>query len=133
MSITQPQSGVDDLPDIPGEMFEFEHSRLAATLSQSVHGSAAAAKEFAKRGCPLSHRSAIWRRILGVTVEDVDIMYFDHLKSGVFQHELLVDSLVYKDVKLTATNDDQYFVFEDYLYQVITYFVLISKHCSGNF
>lgn len=23
-----------------------------------------------------------------------------------------------QDVKLTATNDDQYFVFEDYLYQV---------------
>jgi len=118
MSITQPQSGVDDLPDIPRELFEYEHNRIASTLCNSVHCSPAAAQEFAKRGCPLSNRSVLWRRILGVNVEDVDYMFFDHLKSGVLQHELLVDSLLYKDVKLTATNDDQYFVFEDYLYQV---------------
>lgn len=100
-------------------MFECEHSRLAYVLVHSAYGSPAAAQEFAKRGCPLSYRSAIWRRILGVTVDDVDAMYYEQLKSGVLLHELLVDSLVYKDVKLTAANDDQYFVFEDYLYQVI--------------
>jgi len=60
----------------------------------------------------------IWRRVLGVRVDDIDVMYYDQLKTHVLQHELLVDSLVYKDIKLTATNDDQYFVFEDYLYQV---------------
>lgn len=32
--------------------------------------------------------------------------------------DLIVDKLVFKDVQLTATNDDQYFVFEDILYQV---------------
>lgn len=34
--------------------------------------------------------------------------------------DLIVDKLVFKDVQLTATNDDQYFVFEDILYQVRT-------------
>lgn len=96
-------------------------------------------------------------------------MYYEQLKAGVIQHDLLVDKLIYKvrfssdrhnlrcqniyplqhklryqsfpglfryaaakpeaslytqlifplqDVKLTASNDDYYFVFEDFLYQV---------------
>ena len=61
-------------------------------------------------------------RILGVAVDDVDRLYYEQLKQCVFQHELLVDSLIYKDVKLTATNDDQYFVFEDYLHQALLIF-----------
>lgn len=39
---------------------------------------------------------------------------------------MIVDKLVFKDVQLTATNDDQYFVYEDVLYQVricIIYFI----------
>jgi len=118
MSINQPQTGVDDSPDIPAELFDSERSRIAVALSSAINGSPAAAQEFAKRGCPLSWRAMIWRRILGVRVDDIDVMYYDQLKTHVLQHELLVDSLVYKDIKLTATNDDQYFVFEDYLYQV---------------
>ena len=123
MSINQPQTGVDDSPEIPAELFDSERLRIATTLSHAVNGSPAAAQEFAKRGCPLSWRSVIWRRMLGVRVDDIDMMYYEQLKTHVLQHELLVDSLVYKDIKLTATNDDQYFVFEDYLYQVVC--------CSG--
>ena len=33
-----------------------------------------------------------------------------------------MDKLIFKDVQLTATNDDQYFVFEDVLYQVMLCF-----------
>lgn len=40
--------------------------------------------------------------------------------------DLIVDKLVFKDVQLTATNDDQYFVFEDILYQV-------SSHSRSEF
>lgn len=36
--------------------------------------------------------------------------------------DLIVDKLVFKDVQLTATNDDQYFVFEDILYQIMLCF-----------
>lgn len=35
---------------------------------------------------------------------------------------MIVDKLIFKDVQLTATNDDQYFVFEDVLYQVMLCF-----------
>lgn len=34
----------------------------------------------------------------------------------------IVDKLVFKDIQLTASNDDQYFVFEDVLYQVLLCF-----------
>lgn len=36
--------------------------------------------------------------------------------------DLIVDKLVFKDIQLTASNDDQYFVFEDVLYQVMLCF-----------
>lgn len=71
-----------------------------------------------------------------------DRFYYNQLKQNFLEHDLLVDTLMYKvsclllssnlsfekifsfsqfflqDVKLTAANDDCYFVFEDYLYQV---------------
>lgn len=46
------------------------------------------------------------------------IEYYEKLKSSVLQTDLMIDKLIFKDVQLTASNDDQYFVFEDLLYQV---------------
>lgn len=34
----------------------------------------------------------------------------------------IIDKLIFKDIQLTATNDDQYFVFEDITYQVMLCF-----------
>lgn len=34
----------------------------------------------------------------------------------------MIDKLIIKDIHLTASNDDQYFVFEDVLYQVMLCF-----------
>lgn len=48
-----------------------------------------------------------------------DIAHWEKLKNSVLMTDLIVDKLVFKDVQLTATNDDQYFVFEDILYQVL--------------
>ena len=80
MSINQAQTGVDDAPDIPSELFDGERSRVASALSAATHGgSPAAAQEFAKRGCPLSWRAAVWRRILGVGVDDLDVMYYEQV------------------------------------------------------
>lgn len=47
-----------------------------------------------------------------------DIEHWESLKLNVINIDLIVDKLVFKDIQLTATNDDQYFVFEDILYQV---------------
>lgn len=117
MSINQSQTGVDDASDIPPDLFEHERSKLAAIVIQGHQH--ALAQEFAKKGCPLSYRSALWCQILGIEVEDIDILYYEELKNYVVHHDLLVDNLVYKDVKLTTANDDQYFVFEDYIYQIL--------------
>ena len=104
----------------PPELFEHDATRQGKrTLSQN---NALSAREYAKTGCPITLRSETWCKILGVGVDDVDRLYYEQLKQCVFQHELLVDSLIYKDVKLTATNDDQYFVFEDYLHQALLIF-----------
>lgn len=129
MSINQSQTGVDDAVEIPPELFESERSKLACSIIQVQQ--IALAQEFAKKGCPISHRSAIWCQILGIEVEDIDILYYEQLKNCVFKHDLLVDNLVYKDVKLTTANDDQYFVFEDYIYQILLPFsrdTAVLKH-----
>lgn len=47
------------------------------------------------------------------------IEHWEDLKANVLNTDLIVDKLIFKDVQLTATNDDQYFVFEDIIYQVI--------------
>lgn len=47
---------------------------------------------------------------------------WEDLKTDVLSTDLIVDKLVFKDVQLTATNDDQYFVFEDIIYQVMLCF-----------
>lgn len=44
--------------------------------------------------------------------------HWEALRQSVLTNESIVDKLVFKDVQLTATNDDRYFVFEDVLYQV---------------
>ncbi|XP_071951455.1 TBC1 domain family member 19-like [Antedon mediterranea] len=93
------------------------------------------AQLYAKQGCPTTLRSEIWSNILGVTTDDVDCLYYEQLKKYAIQHDMLVDDLMYKDVKLTATNDDQYFVFEDNLYQVLFLFsrdTYILKHFANS-
>ncbi|XP_035216441.1 TBC1 domain family member 19-like isoform X4 [Stegodyphus dumicola] len=78
---------------------------------------ATVAREFCKRGCPATLRADLWSLILGVDISGAQKLNFKHLKSCVFQHDLLIDKLIFKDIHLTASNDDQYFVFEDLLYQ----------------
>lgn len=46
------------------------------------------------------------------------VEHWEALRQSVLTNESIVDKLVFKDVQLTATNDDRYFVFEDVLYQV---------------
>nr|XP_061816228.1 TBC1 domain family member 19-like isoform X2 [Nerophis lumbriciformis] len=70
-----------------------------------------------------------------LTSETKDVLHYEQLKTGVIQHDLLVDNLIYKDVKLTASNDDYYFVFEDFLYQVLLCFsrdAVVLEHFKYN-
>lgn len=133
MAINQCQSGIDDSADIPSELFDVDRNKLGKKVVNANHGPLA--QEYSKKGCPTNLRATLWSQMLCVEVDDVDILYYEQLKTCVLNHDLLVDSLLYKDVKLTATNDDQYFVFEDFLYQVLLPFsrdTCVLNHFSLN-
>ncbi|XP_060080026.1 TBC1 domain family member 19-like [Ylistrum balloti] len=133
MAINQGQSGIDDFGDIPPELFESDKMKVGKKVINACHGPLA--QEFSKKGCPTSLRASLWCQMLGVEIDEEDTLYYEQLKVNVQQHDLLVDSLLYKDVKLTATNDDQYFVFEDFLYQVLLPFsrdTYVLKHFAQN-
>ncbi|XP_028902434.1 TBC1 domain family member 19 [Ornithorhynchus anatinus] len=114
------QLGIDDSTQVPPELFENEHVRVGQKVL--TEQDSAAAQQYIRQGSPTALRAELWALILNVSNQPEDILYYEQLKSNVIQHDLLVDSLIYKDVKLTASNDDYYFVFEDYLYQVLLCF-----------
>ncbi|XP_067950063.1 TBC1 domain family member 19-like [Watersipora subatra] len=117
MSINHRQTGVDDEVEVPQELFANDRFRLGKKVVSS--GSSVLAQEYCKRGCPSGLRADLWQTALDVNVTNVDRLYYDQLKQAYLQHDLLTDLLYYKDIKLTATNDDQYFVFEDYIFMVL--------------
>ncbi|KAF7287220.1 hypothetical protein GWI33_002040 [Rhynchophorus ferrugineus] len=80
------------------------------------------AQEYLKKGCPKCLRARMWTLLLGAEVRSSQIAYFEGLKQNVLQYDLMIDKLIIKDISLTASNDDQYFVFEDVLYQVMLCF-----------
>jgi len=115
-----PQSGIDDLPRCTLDNFQCEWQKLGSKVAKT--GLSAAARQYAKQGCPTGLRKTIWMCVLGMKPESLDPLYFEQLKNFVFEYDLLVDRLIMKDVRLTTTNDDSFFVFEDLLYQVLLIF-----------
>ncbi|KAI2662389.1 TBC1 domain family member 19 [Labeo rohita] len=97
-------------------LFESEHIHIGKKVVSEQDS--AAAQQYSRQGCPTGLRAQLWSLILNTTNDPEDITQYEQLKARVIHHDLLVDNLIYKDVKLTASNDDYYFVFEDYLYQV---------------
>lgn len=57
---------------------------------------------------------------MDISIQDIE--YWQKLRNSVWTTDHIVDKLVFKDIQLTASNDDQYFVFEDVLYQVLLCF-----------
>ncbi|CAB0037149.1 unnamed protein product [Trichogramma brassicae] len=100
--------------------FEAERIHLGEKVLKANH--APVAQEFLKRGCPRALRGRLWSLVLGSVVRDADAEYYDELKAMVLQYDIMVDKLIIKDVQLTASNDDQYFVFEDLLYKTMLSF-----------
>lgn len=116
----------------------YESERIALGEKILAKNYAPLAQEYLKRGCPKSIRSKMWSLLLGSEVKqmvtypkylDIHLFYtfskflqhynyFQSLKDHVLQFDLMIDKLIIKDINLTASNDDQYFVFEDVLYQV---------------
>uniref|UniRef100_A0A3P8UZ63 TBC1 domain family, member 19 n=1 Tax=Cynoglossus semilaevis TaxID=244447 RepID=A0A3P8UZ63_CYNSE len=130
LNLTTGQLGIDDNAHI--------HPGLKPVQSLMIKlrdQDSAAAQQYSRRGCSNGLRADLWALILNSTNQPPDVMHYEQLKTGVIQHDLLVDNLIYKDVKLTASNDDYYFVFEDFLYQVLLCFsrdTLVLEHFKYN-
>uniref|UniRef100_A0A3B3YPP8 Rab-GAP TBC domain-containing protein n=1 Tax=Poecilia mexicana TaxID=48701 RepID=A0A3B3YPP8_9TELE len=116
LNLSSGQLGIDDLAHVHPGIYRKQKDSLV------VEQDSAAAQQYSRRGCPTGLRAALWALILNSTNQLQDMMHYEQLRAGVIQHNLLVDNLIYKDVKLTASNDDYYFVFEDFLYQVLLCF-----------
>ncbi|KAI8440596.1 hypothetical protein MSG28_001817 [Choristoneura fumiferana] len=74
-------------------------------------------QEYLKKGSPQCLRATLWALVLGSDIRQQQAALFAQLKASVLEVDLMIDKLIFKDVQLTASNDDQYFVFEDLLYQ----------------
>ncbi|KAH0550622.1 TBC1 domain family member 19 [Cotesia glomerata] len=99
---------------------EAERTDFGEKVLSSNH--APIAQEFLKRGAPRALRGRLWSLVLGSVIKDSDRKYYEELKELVLQYDIMVDKLIIKDVQLTASNDDQYFVFEDVLYKTMLCF-----------
>ncbi|XP_030636679.1 TBC1 domain family member 19 [Chanos chanos] len=133
LDLTTSQLGIDDHTNVPPDLFEYEHIRIGRKVLSEQDS--AAAQQYSRQGCPTGLRAQLWALILNATNEPEDIAHYEQLKAGVIHHDLLVDNLIYKDVKLTASNDDYYFVFEDFLYQVLLCFsrdTAVLEHFNYN-
>ncbi|XP_036967614.1 TBC1 domain family member 19 [Acanthopagrus latus] len=120
LNLTTGQLGIDDHAHIHPDLFENEYVQIGKKVV--LEQDSAAAQQYSRQGCPTGLRADLWALILNSTNQPQDVMHYEQLTAGVIQHDLLVDNLIYKDVKLTASNDDYYFVFEDFLYQVLLCF-----------
>ncbi|KAG7241613.1 hypothetical protein INR49_025533 [Caranx melampygus] len=120
LNLTTGQLGIDDHAHIHPDLFENEYVQVGKKVVMDQDS--AGAQQYSRQGCPTGLRADLWALILNSTNQPPDVMHYEQLKAGVIQHYLLVDNLIYKDVKLTASNDDYYFVFEDFLYQVLLCF-----------
>ncbi|XP_063223950.1 TBC1 domain family member 19 isoform X2 [Bacillus rossius redtenbacheri] len=133
----EPLLGVNPhMPSASHPTLEAERTVLGEKVIGANH--APVAQEFLKRGCPKCQRGKVWAQVLGSQVRQSHVQHFNRLKQLVLQYDLLVDKLIIKDVQLTASNDDQYFVFEDILYQVMLCFsrdtdvLSVFNHSASN-
>ncbi|XP_026748243.2 TBC1 domain family member 19 [Galleria mellonella] len=124
----EPLLGVN--PNMPSTVPGFatlEAERIGLGERVAALGYAPVIQEYLKKGSPQCLRAKLWSQVLGADVKSQQITYFNQLKKSVLEVDLMIDKLIFKDVQLTASNDDQYFVFEDMLYQVMLCF---SRDCE---
>ncbi|XP_016661472.1 TBC1 domain family member 19 [Acyrthosiphon pisum] len=95
--------------------------RIALGEKVLQHQHAPDCQEFLKLGAPHSLRGRLWAQILGSSVKTSE-QHYSELKQRVLHFDMLIDKFIMKDIKQTACNDDQYFVFEDVLHQIMLCF-----------
>lgn len=106
--------------DDPSLTLEQERYQLGVKVLDMDH--APLSQEYLKRGCPHSLRGCVWAQVLGCQITEKDNCYYNELKEAVITVDIMLDKLIIKDVQLTAANDDNYFVFEDQIYNIMLCF-----------
>uniref|UniRef100_A0A8C6UK68 TBC1 domain family, member 19 n=1 Tax=Neogobius melanostomus TaxID=47308 RepID=A0A8C6UK68_9GOBI len=110
LNLNTGQLGIDDHAHIHPDLFENEYVQIGKKVVEEQDS--AAAQQYSRRGCPTGLRADLWALILNATNQP-----------QVLAPPCITCSLLFlKDVKLTASNDDYYFVFEDFLYQILLSF-----------
>ncbi|XP_029656386.1 TBC1 domain family member 19-like [Octopus sinensis] len=83
--------------------------------SQEVKG----ALEICKTGCPPGNRGSLWKLAVGLDEQRNNQNYYQYMKDLYLEYEMMIDSIIEEDIAGTVTNDDQYFVFEEFIYQIL--------------
>ena len=72
----------------------------------------------------ITSRADTWLKQLNINRE-IDLYEkkrYTRLQQHVIEHQLFTDLLIFKDIKMTSVDDDYYFVFEDFLHQILLVF-----------
>ena len=127
LSLDKCQHGLDDR--FPSSHFTMERENTTRKIVKQ--GYSVLGEVCGRRGCPVGQRAHVWEKTLGVHVDEIDRLYYAQLKNEVINHDLMIDNITFKDIKLTSVNDDFFFVFEDFLYQVsLAAFKFFSIFCA---
>lgn len=121
------QEGLDD---VLKEYFPKENLVLAKKVEES--GFLPIVTKFARKGIPSSCRPAFWKKILNVESSTKEKGYYTKLLNSCKLKKLLTDDMIENDVKRTC-DDENYFVFEDVLTEVMKAFSRdpwVFENCS---
>ena len=101
-----------------------EDEILLQTNKVLKKGLYAAARFLCRYGCPTGSRFELWRMALCIDFGGgKHMLHFEKLKCMVVKYRFLFDLILLQDLKHTVANDDNYFVFEDLIYQVLFTFL----------
>ncbi|XP_065915033.1 TBC1 domain family member 19-like [Dysidea avara] len=101
-----------------------EDEVLLQTSKVIKKGLYAAARFLCRYGCPTGNRFELWRMAFCIDFSGgKHVLHFEKLKQMVIKYKFLFDSILLQDLKNTVANDDNYFVFEDLLYQILFTFL----------
>ena len=101
-----------------------EDEILLQTNKVLKKGLYAAARFLCRYGCPTGSRFELWRMALCIDFGGgKHMLHFEKLKCMVVKYRFLFDLILLQDLKHTVANDNNYFVFEDLIYQVLFTFL----------
>eukprot|EP00761_Pharyngomonas_kirbyi_P009304 gb/GECH01009320.1/.p1 GENE.gb/GECH01009320.1/~~gb/GECH01009320.1/.p1 ORF type:complete len:590 (+),score=124.72 gb/GECH01009320.1/:1-1770(+) len=112
------QLGVDDETK-ESQWFASERVRIGKILLEKEFHPIL--RDFAKRGVPISLRAKLWSTLMDVKHDSSSLRYLKRIKTERTKSSLLTDYLVALDVR-RVSDDDNYFVFEEMLEEVMLNF-----------